>query len=133
MTQPLDADLGQRLDAVFDSALAERRIVGASVLVAQDGRLAYRRDGGLADRAAGRPVATDTLFRLASLTKPMVTAAALALVEAGALGLDDPVTRWLPDFRPKLAGEAPTITIRHLMTHTSGLSYGFMQPDDGPI
>ena len=76
MTHPLDADLGKRLDAVFDSALADRRIVGASVLVAEDGRLAYRRDDGLADRGAGRPVDGDTIFRLASLTKPMVTAAA---------------------------------------------------------
>ena len=132
MTQPLDADLGKRLDTVFDHALAEQRIVGASVLVAEDGRLAYRRDDGLADRSAGRPVAGDTIFRLASLTKPMVTAAALALIDEGALGLDDPVTRWLPDFQPKLAGEAPTIAIRQLLTHTSGLSYGFMQPDDGP-
>jgi len=132
MSQPLDADLGKRLDEVFDRALAEQRIVGATVLVAEAGRPAYHRSGGLADRATGRPVADDTIFRLASLTKPMVTAAALALIEQGVLGFDDVVTRWLPDFRPALQGQAPAITIRQLLTHTAGLSYGFMQPDDGP-
>jgi CubicO group peptidase (beta-lactamase class C family) len=75
---------------------------------------------------------TDTIFRMSSLTKPIVTAAALALVEAGVMGLDDPVTRWLPDFTPKLAGQAAPISVRQLLTHTAGLSYGFMQPDDGP-
>jgi CubicO group peptidase (beta-lactamase class C family) len=132
VTEPSNADLGKRLDAVFDRALAERRIVGGAVLVARDGEPAYRRAGGLADRASGRPVAEDTLFRLASLTKPIVTAAALALVEAEVVSLDDVVTRWLPDFRPTLGDDAPAITLRHLLTHTAGLSYGFMQPDDGP-
>ena len=117
---------------MIDRALAEQRIVGAVVLVAQDGRPAYCRAAGLADRQAGRPMTTDTIFRMSSLTKPIVTAAALALIEDGVMGLDDPVTRWLPDFTPRLAGEAPTITIRQLLTHTAGLSYGFMQPDDGP-
>lgn len=132
MTQPLPADLEHRLDAVIDRAVADQRIVGAVVLVAQDGQNAYCRAAGFADREAGRPMTTDTIFRMSSLTKPIVTAAALALIEDGVLGFDDPVTRWLPDFKPKLAGEAPTITIRQLLTHTAGLSYGFMQPDDGP-
>ena len=132
MTRPLDDDVGRRLDAVFDRALAEQRIVGGVVLVAEDGRPAYARADGMADRAAGRPVAFDTIFRLASLTKPMVTAAALSLIEDAVLGFEDPVTRWLPDFKPALGGAAATITIRQLLTHTAGLSYGFMQPDDGP-
>src|SRR5437762_2179373 len=63
---------------------------------------------------------------------PRLICPRLALMEDGVMGLDDPVTRWLPDFKPRLAGEAPTITIRQLLTHTAGLSYGFMQPDDGP-
>jgi hypothetical protein len=74
----------------------------------------------------------DTIFRASSLTKPIVTAAFLSLVEDEVMGLDDPVIRWLPDFQPKLAGQVPTITLRQLLTHTAGLSYGFMQPDDGP-
>ncbi|WP_309607201.1 serine hydrolase domain-containing protein [Phenylobacterium sp.] len=132
MTRPLDGDVGRRLDEVFDRALAEQRIVGGVVLVAEEGRRAYARAGGMADRAAGRPVTFDTIFRLASLTKPMVTAAALSLIEDGALGFEDPVTRWLPDFKPALGNQTPTLTIRQLLTHTAGLSYGFMQPDDGP-
>src|SRR4029453_11351557 len=102
------------------------------VLVSEDGRPAYARAAGLADRQAGRPMTTDTLLRMSSLTKPIVTAAALALIEDGVMGLDDPVTRWLPDFTPRLCGEAPALTVRQPLTHTAGLSYGFMQPDDGP-
>lgn len=121
------------IDAAIDRALAERRLVGAVVLVARDGDVVYRRAAGYADREARRPMVEDALFRLASVTKPIVSAAALALVERGVLGLDDPVTRWLPDFRPRLSdGTAPTITVRHLLTHTAGLTYSFFQPADGP-
>jgi CubicO group peptidase (beta-lactamase class C family) len=132
MTSTSNTDLAGRLDETIDRALADRRIVGAVVLTARDGQPAYSRAAGLADRAAGRPMARDTIFRLASLTKPIVTAAALSLIEDGVMGFDDAVTRWLPDFRPALGGETPPITVRQLLTHTAGLSYGFMQPDDGP-
>ncbi|WP_343715833.1 serine hydrolase domain-containing protein [Inquilinus sp.] len=125
--------LARGIDAAIDRALAEKRIVGTVVLAAQDGRLLYRRAAGLADREAGRPAREDTVFLYASLTKPMVTAAALRLVEEGRIALNDPVTRFLPDFRPKLAdGSAPVITIHHLLTHTAGLSYSFAEPADGP-
>ena len=74
----------------------------------------------------------DAVFRLASLTKPLVTAAALRMVELGKIALADPVTRYLPDFRPALPnGDVPVITLRHLLTHTAGLAYRFMQPDGG--
>ena len=116
----------RRLDAVIDRAIAEERIVGAMALVAEDGEIVYRRAAGHADREAGKPVAEDTIFRLASVTKPMVAAAALSLVDTGTLALEDAVTRFLPDFRPRLAdGSEPVITIRHLLTHTSGLIYGY--------
>ncbi len=74
----------------------------------------------------------DTIFRLASITKPIVTIAAMRLVEQARIGLDDAVTRWLPDFRPRLpdGGEA-IIRIRHLLTHTSGLGYSFSEEDGG--
>lgn len=125
--------LSPRIDAAIDRALAEKRIVGTVVLVAQDGRPVYRRAAGLADREAGRPVREDTVFLYASLTKPIVTAAALRLVEEGRIALTDPVTRYLPDFRPKLAdGTEPVITVHHLLTHTAGLIYGFTEPADGP-
>jgi CubicO group peptidase (beta-lactamase class C family) len=120
------------LDKAIDDALLERRIVGTVVLVAHDGQLIYRRAAGLADREAGRPMDEHLVFRLASLTKPIVTAAAMHLVEAGKISLDDPVTRYLPDFRPALAdGRRPTITLEHLLTHTSGLGYRFLEAPDG--
>ncbi|WP_207461415.1 serine hydrolase domain-containing protein [Azospirillum sp. SYSU D00513] len=121
------------IDAVIDRAIDAGRIVGAVVLVARDGEVLHRRAAGLADREAGRPMREDALFRLASVTKPITSAAALALMERGRLGLDDPVRRWLPDFRPRLAdGREPVLTVRHLMTHTAGLAYGFLEPDGGP-
>ncbi len=124
--------LPQRLDPVIDQALTERRLVGAVVQIAQDGQLVYRRAAGLADREAGRPMREDALFRLASVSKPIVSTAALVLIAQGRLRLDDRVDRWLPTFRPRLPnGTAPALTIHHLMTHTAGLSYRFFQPEGG--
>lgn len=123
----------EALDRALDSALEEQRIVGAVLLVAQDGEPVYRRAAGLADREAGTPVRMDTLFRYASLTKPIVSAALLALAEQGRLSVQDPVTRWLPGFRPKLAdGTVPAITLHQLLTHTAGLTYPFFEAADGP-
>ena len=120
------------IDGAIDTALDDKRIVGGVVLVMQDGEIVYRRAAGLADRERGLPMREHAVFRLASLTKPLVTAAALRMVELGKFTLADPVTRYLPDFRLALPnGETPTITLRHLLTHTAGLSYGFMQPADG--
>jgi CubicO group peptidase (beta-lactamase class C family) len=126
-------DRNSRLDRVIDRAISERRIVGSVVVVMQDGDVVYRRAAGLADREANRPMREDAMFRLASLSKPIVSAAAMALVERGRLDPQAPVTKWLPDFRPQTTdGRVPVITIHHLLTHTAGLSYGFLQPPDGP-
>ncbi|ACI52654.1 beta-lactamase [Gluconacetobacter diazotrophicus PA1 5] len=126
--------MAERVDQVVRGAVARGRLVGAVVLVAVDGAVVVRCAAGLANREGDRPMATDTLMRLASLTKPVVTAVALRLAERGMLGLDDAVTRFLPDFRPACAdGSVPVITLRHLLTHTAGLSYGFAFPrDDNP-
>jgi CubicO group peptidase (beta-lactamase class C family) len=128
-----DSRVREAVDAVVDEAIQAKRIVGAQVLVSLEGRPVYERAAGLADREAKTPVRPDTIFRWASLTKPVVTAAAMALVEKGVISLDDPATRFLPDFRPKLpTGETPVITMRQLMTHTAGLMYRFFEPGDGP-
>lgn len=120
------------IDGAIEQALCEKRLVGAVVLVAQGGEIVYRRAAGMADREAGKPMALNTLFRLASVSKPIVSTAALALMAQGAMRLDDPITRWLPNFRPRLAdGTTPLMTLRHLMTHTAGLSYRFFQPEGG--
>ncbi|MBX4928409.1 serine hydrolase domain-containing protein [Rhizobium binae] len=124
--------LGAAVDAAITNALDEKRLVGAVVLVARNGEIVHRRAAGLADRGKGLAMSEDTIFRLASITKPIVTIAAMRLVEEGKIGLDDAVTRWLPDFRPRLpdGGEA-IIRIRHLLTHTSGLGYRFSEEEDG--
>jgi CubicO group peptidase (beta-lactamase class C family) len=126
--------LGPAVDAVIDQAIAANTIVGGVVLAARFGEPIYRRAAGLADREAGVPVREDTIFRFASVTKPVVATAMLALAERGVISLDDPVTRFLPDFRPRLAdGETPAITLRQLVTHTAGLTYGLFEPGgDGP-
>ncbi|HET9448921.1 MAG TPA: serine hydrolase domain-containing protein, partial [Steroidobacteraceae bacterium] len=72
--------LKRKADAVIDQAIAENRLVGAVVLVSQDGKLVYERAAGLADKESGKPMQLDTLFRLSSVSKPIATVAALALV-----------------------------------------------------
>lgn len=125
--------LKQKLDAVIDQAIKERRIVGVVVLVSQDGKPVYQRAAGLADKQHQVPMKLNTLFRLSSVSKPIVTMAALELVERKVLSLDDPVTKWLPDFKPTLKdGTTPTITLRQLLTHTAGLGYTFTEAANGP-
>jgi CubicO group peptidase (beta-lactamase class C family) len=120
------------VDAVLEDATSEGSIVSAVVLIAQGGRTVYRRAAGYADREEGRPVSENSIFRLASMTKPIVCATALALIEDRVLNLDTPISTWLADFRPRLPdGHEVVITVRHLLTHTAGLTYGFLQPDGG--
>ncbi|SFP56477.1 CubicO group peptidase, beta-lactamase class C family [Mesorhizobium sp. NFR06] len=126
---PLDRDFGRRIDCVIDAAIEEQRVVGGVILVAQRGDTLYRRGFGLADREQGKPMTEGTIFRLSSVTKPIVAVAALALVEAGRLALHDPVAKFVPEFRPRMPnGEEKVITVRQLLTHTAGLAYGFAQP-----
>ena len=125
--------LSRRVSGAIDAALSQQRLVGVVVLIAHDGEIIYRRAAGLADREAQRPMREDTIFRLSSLTKPIVTAAALALAERKQLDLDDAATHWLPEFRPRAPdGAEAVITLRQLLTHTAGLSYGFLQSAGGP-
>lgn len=131
MLEASGAALG-RVDAVIDAAVSEKRLVGVVVLIAHDGRIVHRRAAGLANRETRVQMSVERIFRFSSLTKPIVSAAAMVLVERGKLGLDDAVTRWLPDFHPKLPdGRTPLITVRQLLTHTSGLGYGFAEGGDG--
>lgn len=122
------------LDAAIDAALDERRLVGAVVLVSHRGRERFRRAAGWADRERGTAMRDDALFRLASVTKPLVAAATVALAARRVVDLDAPVTHWLPDFRPRLPdGSTPNITLRHLLSHQSGLGYRFLDAAaDGP-
>lgn len=121
-----------RVADVVDRAVAEQRLVGAVVLIARHGQLLLNKAAGFADLEAHRSMSEDSIFLFSSLTKPIVTAATMALVDSGELRLDDPLSRWIPEFQPKLAdGTHPTITIRQLLTHTAGLTYGLFQPSGG--
>lgn len=123
--------LQDRLDTAVEAAIADKRLVGTVILVAQNGQLAYRRAAGLLDREANTPMREDAIFRLASISKPFVTAAAMRLVERGVIALDQPLNRWLPEFRPALPdGSRPEIMLHQLLTHTSGLSYRFLEPEN---
>jgi CubicO group peptidase (beta-lactamase class C family) len=120
-----------KLHSVINRSIEDGRIVGTVVLVAHRGETVYQQAAGLAERETGKPMREDSIFLLSSVTKPIVTAAAMRLVQDGALELDDPVVRYLPQFRPCLPnGLAPSITIRQLLTHTAGLSYRSFEPPD---
>lgn len=111
-----------------------QRLVGAVVLVREHGALRHASATGLADRESATPMQRDQLFRLASVSKPLLTTVILRLVAEGVLDLDAPVQRWLPDFRPALAdGSTPPISLRQLLSHSGGLGYRFLEADaDGP-
>lgn len=131
-----------RLSRVTDwlhAQVDQERLAGAGVLVARRGGVAYFETAGRADLETRRPFERDTIVRVYSMTKPVTTVAAMMLYEAGCFQLDDPVAKFLPEFadtRVWVGGEADVtdtvpvtnpLTIRHLMTHTSGLTYGFMR------
>jgi CubicO group peptidase (beta-lactamase class C family) len=116
----------------LSAAVGSGTIVGAVVLISLKGRLVETIETGFADRESGEPMRTGVRFRIASMTKTIVSAAALALYDQQKLGLEDPLTRWLPDFTPALAdGSRPEITVGHLLTHSAGLGYCFTEPLDG--
>lgn len=127
-----EAPFEKSLDSFVNKAIGDKKIVGTHILIAREGKIIYEKAHGHFDREANIPMTTDKIFRLASMTKPIVTMAVLRLIEKGYLNLEDPVTRWLPDFKPKLPdGSIPVISIRQLLTHTSGLTYGFFQDSTG--
>lgn len=120
------------VDEVIHRTLAEKRIVGSVVQIAWKGELVYNSAAGLADREQNIPMQENALFRYASVTKPIVSTAAMVLISQGKLKLDDLVVKWLPEFRPQQPnGEIAFMTVHHLMTHTAGLSYRFFQENGG--
>ncbi|MBA0214858.1 serine hydrolase domain-containing protein [Pectobacterium sp. CHL-2024] len=128
------APLSARIQAVVQQALDDGRLVGAVVLVARNGELIHQQAAGWADRESARPMALDAIFRLASVSKPIVSVAALVLVAQGRLNLDEDITRWMPTFQLRLADGSPArVTARQLLSHTAGLGYRFFETHaDGP-
>lgn len=135
----LDADRLARLSSHFDRYVAEGRLPGWQCAVSRGTKVAWVGSGGLRDVAGSLPVEADTVWRVYSMTKPVTSLAAMLLHEEGLFDLNDEAARWLPAFsspRVYLEGppEAPVtrpasepIRVWHLLTHTSGLTYGFQR------
>ena len=127
---------------MIEQAIAEEQVPGAVVLIARHGKIAYTKAYGTAD-PAGSPLQTDSIFRIASQTKAITTTAVMMLWEEGHFRLDDPLSMYLPEFANPEVLEAydeatghyitrpaqHEITIRHLITHNSGIGYGIIDRD----
>ena len=132
----LDPGRLERIVTLVEEAVNRQEVAGAVTLVARLGRVGHLEAVGWRDVGRRVPMETDTLFRIASMTKAVTSVAAMQLYESGALMLDDPVSRYLPAFASvevlvpggRLAPPDRPVTIRHLLTHTSGLSYRFLAP-----
>jgi len=130
--------LERRLTPFIEQLIALMRVPGMAVGVVAGGEMVYGRGFGVASLNDQRPVTTETLFHMASVTKPFVATAIMQLVEDGLIALDDPVVRHLPYFT--MADErASEITIRQMLSHTAGMpdeeDYGWDRPeyDDGAL
>jgi CubicO group peptidase (beta-lactamase class C family) len=107
--------------------VAEKQISGAVTLVAKDGRIVHLEAVGLADAEAQKPMQKDTVFAIASMTKPITATALMIVADEGKLSVDDPVSKYIPQFEKVALATGPPgreITIRDLLTHTSGVGGG---------
>src|SRR5258705_4850639 len=123
------------IEKVIKADIEKGRLPGAVIAVARKGKLVYYEAFGFRDKAAGVAMTRDTIFNIASMTKPMVALAALQLQERGKLLVDDPLSKYFGNFAKmevaelnasgdEITGKVPAkqpITLRHLMMHTSGL------------
>jgi CubicO group peptidase (beta-lactamase class C family) len=141
----LSSDRLERIGIIVQKNIDDKRIAGAVTLVLRHGQVAWFKAQGMQDREAGKPMRTDTIFRICSMSKPLTTAAVMILYEEGFFRLEDPISKYLPEFKnPKVLvkpgnGVAPytipatrEITIRDLLRHTSGLTYTW-DADLGPM
>jgi CubicO group peptidase (beta-lactamase class C family) len=132
-----DPERLKRIDRHFDSYVEDGKLAGWLALVARDGEVVHAGKGGLRDVERGLPVEDDTVWRIYSMTKPVTSVAAMMLYEEGAFELKDPVANWIPSFgrtrvwsggtavKPVTVAQREPVRMWHLLTHTSGLTYGF--------
>ncbi len=124
-----------QIDQLLERYTAQNQVPGSVALVLENGKPVYQRAFGWADKEAGRKMVPDTLFRIASQSKAITSAAVLILIEEGKIGIDEPVSHFIPtfakttvavrdEFGVKMVPAKGPITIRHLLTHTAGISYG---------
>jgi len=141
---PLPMNAGQgfsqeglkRIDAFFADEIANNRMPGAVLAVAKNGKLSIYKSYGYLDKANNKPMTTDAIFNLASMTKVMASVGALTFYEEGKLPLNAPISNWLPQFKEMKVGQVDAegklttvpaknpITVQDLLRHTSGLTYG---------
>ncbi|MFZ4481730.1 MAG: serine hydrolase domain-containing protein [Rhodoferax sp.] len=127
----------RRLTEVLQAEVDRQRLPGAVVLIARHGKLALYENLGSLDPATGEPMVKESIFRIYSMTKPIVSVAVMMLMEQGRLLLSDPVARYLPEFAaqkvvemvegvPQLRDTAKVATVQDLLRHTAGMTYEFM-------
>tara|TARA_Y100000385_G_scaffold266566_1_gene301861 strand:- start:9870 stop:11174 length:1305 start_codon:yes stop_codon:yes gene_type:complete len=131
----------ERLNSALESYIQEEKIAGQVAIVLRDGQIVFEAANGFRDIASDSPMTSDTMFRIASQTKAIISIGIMILQEQGKLKINDPLWRYLPEWReskvalnspggadpsdpPPLRDADRAITIRHLLTHTSGISYG---------
>jgi CubicO group peptidase (beta-lactamase class C family) len=140
----LSSERLERIGNEVQRSIDNKRIAGAVTLVMRHAKVAWFKAQGMSDREAGKPMRTDAMFRICSMSKPITSVAVMMLYEQGKFLLDDPISKYLPEFKnPKVlvkpaSGEPYTIpatreiTIRDLLRHTSGLTYQW-NADLGPV
>lgn len=133
----LSAAALQRITSALQAYVDSGKLAGIIAVVARHGKVAYLDSVGFMDIELRKPMRTDAVFRIYSMTKPVTAAAVMQLYERGKLRLDDPVSKYIPAFarvqvysgghaaNPTLRGPDKPVTIEHLLTHTAGLTYGF--------
>jgi CubicO group peptidase (beta-lactamase class C family) len=129
----MSAETLAEINPAVEKFIEKKQLAGASVLVLRKGRIVYEKQFGLANRAEKIAVKKDTLFRIYSMTKAITSAAALMLVDDGKLALDDPISKHLPELKNLTVWQAngepapanPAPTVRDLLRHTAGFSYGW--------
>jgi CubicO group peptidase (beta-lactamase class C family) len=132
----LSSERLERITTKVQQTIDDKRIAGAVTLVARHGKVVYFKSQGSLDREASKPMRNDAIFRICSMSKPITSVAVMMLYEEGKFLLDDPISKYLPEFKnpkvlvkPTNGGEpyiipaSREITIRDLITHTSGITY----------
>ncbi|NNF35427.1 MAG: beta-lactamase family protein [Saprospiraceae bacterium] len=131
-----------KIDQLLENAVNEDQIPAVAALIVKDGKIIYQQAYGIADVETGKPLTEDAIFRIASQSKAITSTAVMMLWEEGKFRLDDPISRFIPEFKDAqvldsvyadgtystIPADKP-ITIRHLLTHTSGLGYGVIDGD----
>lgn len=133
-----------KLDAMLDDAIQSEQVPGLVAMVVKDGKIVYHSAKGFADVESGKAMEKNSIFRIASQTKAITSTAIMMLWEEGKFRLDDPISKFIPEFKnPQVLNtfrygdttftarpSTKEITIRHLLTHTSGLGYGVIDGDE---